>query len=266
MLKLKKKITKGEVMRKVIILLFVVFSINIFAGIYKVYFINGGIVVLKEKPDFSKERIIGITPDGKKIVFLKKLVDFEKTKKANAPTKEKKEKQELKSKTVNIIPPAAKSSSNKKPLIITEATVGKQNKEDKKLEKKYKPYMEWKKETFKNYSRDLPLRDVPSPVSGMNEKDAEKYWRNQFKKINSAIEQTEKEIKIVQEELNRLMTDKLNTDDNIVIMQINEDMQKLEKKKKLLEKKLNRLKKEKSDLQEKARKSGALPGWYRDLI
>ncbi len=255
-------------MRKVIILLFVVFSINLFAGIYKVYFINGGIVVLKEKPDFSKERIIGITPDGKKIVFLKKLVDFDKTKKANAPSKNKKEKEKLKSKTISVIPPAAKSSSNKKPLIITEATVGKQKKKSKKVgnEKKNNPYMEWKQEALKDDSRDLPLGDVPPPVSGMKEKNAEMYWRNQFKKINSAIEQTEKEIKFVQEELNRMMTDKLNTDDNIVIMQINEDMQKLEKKKKLLEKKLNRLKKEKSDLQEKARKSGALPGWYRDLI
>ncbi len=248
-------------MKKVLILLLLVFSFNLFAGIYKVYFVNGGILVLKEKPDFSKERVIGITPDGKKIVFLKRLVDFEKTEKANQPKKAEKEKKAEKKKAITIIP--SKPTNKKPPLIITEATIGKKDKDKKKKNKKEQhPWMSWKNEVGES---DAGL-DSDSPVEEMSEEEAKKYWRGQFKKINTAIAKTEKKIKEIQEEMNRLMTEKLNTDDNIVIMRINGEMQKLEKKKKELENKLKKYKKQKEDLKDKARRAGALPGWYRDLI
>ncbi len=250
-------------MKKGLIVLFIIFAFNLFAGIYKVCFVNGGILVLKEKPDFSKERIIGVTPDGKKIVFLKKLVDFEKTEKANAPKKKVIEKTK---KTIKVIP--SKPKPTKEPLIITEATVGKKktDKDKKDLKKKEKnPFMSWKEEAAEGDLRDTEAKGV-SPIEGMSEKEAEKYWRSQFIRINTAIAQTEKSIRKVEEELNRLMTEKLNTDDNIVIMRINGEMEKLEKKKKELKKSLENLKREKEKLKDKARKSGALPGWYRDLI
>ncbi len=250
-------------MKKVFMLLLFIFSINLFAGIYKVYFVNGGILVLKEKPDFSKERVIGETPDGKKIVFLKKLVDFEKTEKANRPKKIKKETQGKKEKKKSVIVVSSKSTAKKQPLIITEATVGKKDKEKKKKSiKEQNPWMSWKNETAE---KDV-VSDSNSSTTGMSEEEAKKYWRSQFSRINSAIKETQTKINAIQEELNRLMTDKLNTDDNIVIMRINGEMQKLEKKKKELENNLNKLKKQKEELQDKARKSGALPGWYRDLL
>ncbi|BBB33029.1 hypothetical protein TTHT_1526 [Thermotomaculum hydrothermale] len=254
-------------MKKVVVMLFVLFAFNLFAGIYKVYFINGGILVLKEKPDFSKKVIIGITPDGKKISFPKKLVDFKKTEEANKPEKKKKVV-ETQKKTIKILDSkeTIEKKSKKKPLIITESTV-KLEKKDKKKEKNKKanPYMSWKNEE--------PEADITndsaaamSPTEGMSEEQAEKYWREKFITLNNSIKKTKEEIDAIQKELNRLMTEKLNTDDNIVIMNINAQMTKLEKKKKKLQERLKTLKKQKEDLQEQARKSGALPGWYRDLI
>ena len=254
-------------MKKVLAVLLLIFSFNLFAGIYKVYFVNGGILVLKEKPDFSKKRVIGETPDGKKIVFLKKLVDFEKTEKANRPKVDKKEKRaikEEKKKTVTAVTP--KSATQKQPLIITAATIGKKANEKKKktTKKETNPFMSWKNEVS---DRDIASDSVPaSPTEEIGEKEAENYWRTQFKKINASIKQTEENLKKVKEQLNSLMTEKLNTDDNIVIMRINGEMQKLENKKKKLENNLKQLKKQKEELKEKARKSGALPGWYRDLL
>ncbi len=247
-------------MKKALLFILLIFSFNLFAGIYKVYFKNGGFLVLKEKPDFSKERIIGVTPDGKKILFTKRLVDFEKTEKANKPKKVSKQIKEKK-KAITVIP--SKPSIKKPPLIITEATIGKKDKEKKdKSKKEQNPWMSWKNEIEEG---DLGSGSN-SPVEGMSEEEAKKYWRSQFKKVNAAIKNTQDKINAIQEELNRLMTEKLNTDDNIVIMRINGEMQKLEKKKKQLEEKLKKLKKQKEDLKDKARRSGALPGWYRDLI
>ena len=253
-------------MKKVLAVLLLIFSFNLFAGIYKVYFVNGGILVLKEKPDFSKKRVIGETPDGKKIVFLKKLVDFEKTEKANKPKEIKKQPQGKKEKKKSVIVVPSKSTAKKKPLIITEATIGKKANEEKKktTKKETNPFMSWKNEVS---DRDIASDSVSaSPTEGMGEKEAENYWRTQFKKINASIKQTEENLKKVKEQLNSLMTEKLNTDDNIVIMRINGEMQKLENKKKKLENNLKQLKKQKEELKEKARRSGALPGWYRDLL
>ncbi len=249
-------------MRKFLILLFVIFSLNLFAGIYKVYFINGGVIVLKEKPDFSPKRIIGVMPDGKKIVFLKKLVDFKRTEEANKP--EPKSKKIVKQKKKIKVIPSVKHSS-KPPLIITEATVGKKEKKGKKTKdkKETNPWTSWKNEGAK----DSNLSEGDASDSGeMNEEDAKKYWRSQFIRVNNSITNTKDEINVIQEELNRLTSQKLNTDDNIMIMKINGQISKLEKQKKVLESKLKKYKKQKEDLKDKARRAGALPGWYRDLI
>ncbi len=251
-------------MKKVVVFMLILFSLSTFAGIYKVYFINGGLLVLKEKPDFSKEKIIGITPDGKKIMFRKKLVDFEKTKKANE--KKKSEKKEKKKKSIKVIPskPQTTYKKNNRVLIITEETIGRKKEDNKKKKEKSKnPYMAWKDEVNEIAESG---EDSYSETEGMSEEEAKAYWRGKFIKVNKAIEQTSKKIKNIQSELNRLLTEKLNTDDNIVIMQINAEMEKLEKKKKQLEEKLKNLKKEKEKLKDEARRAGALPGWYRDLI
>ncbi len=153
---------------------------------------------------------------------------------------------------------------HKKSTPTTKKTQQKKHQKKKTTKKETNPFMSWKNEVS---DRDIASDSVPaSPTEEIGEKEAENYWRTQFKKINASIKQTEENLKKVKEQLNSLMTEKLNTDDNIVIMRINGEMQKLEKKKIELENDLKKLKKQKEELKEKARKSGALPGWYRDLL
>lgn len=255
-------------MKRLVLILLILFSVNVFADYYKVYFKNGGVLMLKNKPDFSKEKVYGITFEGKKVVFSKKYVDMEKTLKANKP-KPKKEVKKKKVKKTNMKSNPFVSSKNKKPpLIITEATIGKKNKDKKKKavkagKKKTNPFMEWMDDD------DGSLAE-PAEEDGIstfaNEEEAKKYWRSKFIAVNNSIKETENSIKKIQSELNRLFSEKLNTDDTFYIMKVNKKMEQLEKKKKALEKKLLQLKKKKNKLKDEARKAGALPGWYRDLI
>ncbi len=269
-------------MKKLIVILITLFSLAVFAEGYKVYFKNGGFMVLKQKPDFSKEKVVGILPDGNKILFSKSQVDFERTEKANSPKKEvkpkKSEKKQDISKKSNPFVSAKKSATAKKPLIITEQTVGRKtnnkgsNTKASSKKKKLKPsnpFQNWMKEESKEIPSDNPgiINDAPpSNSAGADEKAMELYWRTKFTEVNNAIKETEQKLKAVSEQLNRLMTEKLNTDDTIYIMRINKQMNELEKKKKELQKQLSDLKAEKENLKESARKAGALPGWYRDLI
>jgi len=251
-------------MKRFLLILLILFSVNVFAGYYKVFFKNGGVLILKSKPDFSKEKVYGITFEGKKVVFSKKYVDLEKTKKANMPKPKETKKKTDSKKTAEKSNPFVYPKTKKPPLIITEATVGKREKKDKPTKKKSNPFMSWRDEEGgappEDYLEGSELGRFGS------EEEAERYWRSKFIAVNNSIKETEDAIKKIQSELNRLFTEKLNTDDTIYIMKINQEMEKLEKKKKSLEKKLIQLKKRKKELKEEARRAGALPGWYRDLI
>ncbi|GEM_PF-2095412 len=271
-------------MKRLMLLIILFFAVNVFAGYYKVYFKNGGFVLLSKKPDFSKQKIVGYTLDGRKILFSKRMVDFEKTKKANAKVKVKKNKKTARvTKNKKSIYRIDKRTG-KRTLIITDETIGRNTYKSKEPEKKNEelpPYFQWKNEKaekehpvrefdYEKYDEAMEegkiLNEDKGNVQEGDEEMGEAYWRNRFKNINNAIKKTEDKIKKIDSELNRLLTDKLVTDDNIYIMKINKQMNELREKKKKLEKKLKEYKKAKKDLIEEARRSGALPGWYRDLI
>jgi len=98
------------------------------------------------------------------------------------------------------------------------------------------------------------------------EKDpkSEAYWRKRFKKLHDKLAQSEKELDILQRELDKNQVQYYSDPQKALMQQhdrsdINEATAKIDAKKK----EIDALKQELSDLEDELRKSGGDPGWAR---
>jgi chromosome segregation ATPase len=111
---------------------------------------------------------------------------------------------------------------------------------------------------------------APQNSSKTDDKDAENdpkseaYWRKQFKKAHDKLDQSEKELDVLQRELNKDQV-QYYPDPQTALMQqhdrtdINDKTAKIDEKKKEIES----LKQQISDLEDEMRKAGGDPGWAR---
>ncbi len=242
---------------------------------YKLVFINGATLELKEKPDLTLRLIQGETLSGKAVIFPARFVDIPATHRLNEP--------ELKPNDPVVPKPeprAAKPMVSEKPdmpepkqttdqsgerLVITNDTI-----------QRPVPTEEPETEASTVARQGAPRRNVETGVeTGLPSRDSgyvddagrgESYWRSKFETNRNMIQRAEKALEDVKLELNRLVSERIQTDDEVYRRRLIGDIQELEKKKKNLEDQLEGLRREKENLKEEARRSGALPGWYRDYV
>jgi len=97
-----------------------------------------------------------------------------------------------------------------------------------------------------------------------NDPKSEAYWRKRFKKLHDKLAQSEKELDILQRELDKNQVQYYSDPQKALMQQhdrsdINEGTAKIDAKKK----EIDSLKQQLSDLEDELRKSGGDPGWAR---
>ena len=97
-----------------------------------------------------------------------------------------------------------------------------------------------------------------------NDPKSETYWRKRFKKLHDKIDQSEKELDILQRELNKDQVQYYSDPQKALMQQnnrsdINDKTAKIDAKKK----EIDNLKQQLSDLEDELRKAGGNPGWAR---
>lgn len=251
-----------------------VVTLPVLAG-YKLVFQNGAMLELKEKPDLTLRLIQGETMAGKAVIFPARLLDRSATErlneqelKPNDPVAERPEPLPAKPmKTVEPVRPeqATVSEPSGEPLIITNDTIQRPVPEKKPDSP---PATEGgESEARRNVDTGMEQGLSPRDSGYVDDKGrGESYWRSRFENNQKMIQRTEKSLEELQLELNRLAGEQIQTDDEVYRRRLIGDIQELEKKKKTLQDQLDGLRKEKQELKEEARRSGALPGWYRDYV
>jgi hypothetical protein len=97
-----------------------------------------------------------------------------------------------------------------------------------------------------------------------NDPKSEAYWRKRFRKLHDKLDQSEKELDILQRELDKNQVQYYSDPQKALVQQhdraeINEGTAKIDAKKKEIES----LKQQLSDLEDQLRKTGGDPGWAR---
>lgn len=263
--------------RLMLAIVVLIISLPVMAG-YKLVFQNGAVLDLKEKPDLTLRLIQGETLTGKAVIFPARLVDISATQRLNDellkpgdPVAPKPEPGPSKS-MERIEPVVAQPSGpelpvqdRKEPLVITNDTIPAS---DRKPESdQTETGQTGEAEARRNVETGVE-EGVPRSETGYVDSTGrgESYWRSKFQNNRNQIQQTEKTLQDVQLELNRLASERIQTDDEVYRRQLIGEIQELEKRKKTLQDQLAGLKQEKQELKEQARRSGALPGWYRDYV
>lgn len=263
-------------MKKFLIMVILLLSTSLFAG-YKLVLRNGAVMELKSKPDLSGKMVTGETVDGKRIIVPARIVDMAATQSMNrhdsqlatpVPVRQEPGTPEPEPspvveapEPVKTVPVEEATAKKPDPLIITNDTI-----------RKPTSAVSPKEETARPSQPPVttgPEEGVPAEDSNDNQRrdrsgKTESYWRGRFQANQSAILGAEEQLEKVQVELNRLFSARLNTDDEMARRRLNEDIDRLNEIKERTERQLAALKGEKQDLIKEARKSGALPGWYRD--
>jgi hypothetical protein len=103
-------------------------------------------------------------------------------------------------------------------------------------------------------------KDLPAS----NDPQSEAFWRKRFQAVRGKLDQTEKELDILQRELNKDQVQYYNDPQKALMQQydrkdINEKTSKVDAKKKEIED----LKKQLTDMEDELRKAGGDPGWAR---
>ncbi len=101
-------------------------------------------------------------------------------------------------------------------------------------------------------------------ASASNDPKSEVYWRNRFRTVRDKLDQSEKELDVLQRELNKDQVQYYNDPQKAMMQQydrkdINDKTAKVDAKKKAIED----LKKQLTDMEDELRKSGGDPGWAR---
>ncbi len=116
-----------------------------------------------------------------------------------------------------------------------------------------------------------PLGDVPGARPGarreMSEEQKKQYWRSQYQRQKQLVEDLKRRIRELNEEIPALWNQFYAWDDpayrdGVIKPKIDKKLQEIEELKKRLPEEEKKLPK----ILEKARKDGALPGWFRDLV
>jgi len=264
-------------MKKMAILLLMLATVSVFAG-YKIVLNNGAVLELKQQPDMSGRMIQGETLDGKRIIVPTRIVNLDATHRINmqseAPVSDARPQPQVppaqseppRQETVNQPQSAVRQpvietgpGAEKKPeLVITQDTVGKPDSQQESTVRSEKPA------PTRNIPEDSRVEERPDDEHRDSSGRTESYWRGKFEDNRRQTIAAQDQLEQVESELNRLFTVQLNTDDDVYRRRLDEDIQKLNALKDRLTKQLDTLKQEKADLLEDARRSGALPGWYRD--
>jgi predicted RNase H-like nuclease (RuvC/YqgF family) len=107
--------------------------------------------------------------------------------------------------------------------------------------------------------------DQPSAeLAAENDPKSETYWRKRFKKLHDKLAQSEKELDVLQRELDKNQVQYYSDPQKALMQQhdrsdVNEGTAKIDAKKKEIES----LRQQLSDLEDQLRKAGGDPGWAR---
>ena len=109
-----------------------------------------------------------------------------------------------------------------------------------------------------------PDQSAAKDGSASNDPKSEAFWRKRFQTVRDKLDQSEKELDILQRELNKDQLQYYNDPQKALMQQydrkdINEKTSKVDARKKEVE----GLKKQLSDMEEELRKAGGDPGWAR---
>jgi len=247
-------------MKRGLILMALLLVVPAYCG-YKLVFRNGAVLEVTAKPDLSGTTVRAQTTDGKRVILPVRLLDLAATEVLNRPlppkppVPEKTEKPEARP-----VPVPTTETPTAKPLIITEETVGKPEKR------------ETRSESGGANNRSVPASEVEEepgaeprgPVDDQGRD--ERYWREQFARNRNETTAVQTRIEQVQMELNRLTGERIRTDDEVYRRQLIGKINQLQAGLDKLNRQLETLKAQKQKLLEEARRSGALPGWYRDYV
>ena len=101
-------------------------------------------------------------------------------------------------------------------------------------------------------------------ATALNDPKTEAYWRKRFRTVRDKLDNSEKELDILQRELNKDQVQYYNDPQKALMQQydrkdINDKTAKVDAKKKEIED----LKKQLSDMEDELRKAGGDPGWAR---
>ncbi len=261
---------RRETMKKLAIFLILFMIVPVF-GAYKLVLTNGAVLELAQKPDLSGKQVTAETVKGKRIIFPARFVDRAATKLVNRKKPEA-DKQAIP--VQKVVPDATENevqvlikrpAQSHAPLIITNET----------LERKAQ-----QADTGETVTPEKPARvekneeGVPN-ITALEEEGemapqvddnghGEDYWRGKFQENQAAQAGLKKGLKKMQLKLNAMVGRKLQTDDELEKRALTGKIQELQKRIDKAKAELLKLKEEKGKLLEKARTSGALPGWYRD--
>jgi crotonobetainyl-CoA:carnitine CoA-transferase CaiB-like acyl-CoA transferase len=250
------------------LLLVVFISFSVFAQ-YTVVLKNGLQLKVKEKPDFSKQMVEIVKDDGKKLILKTTLIDIEATKEVN------KEKNQQKAQSANnlsvkkntSVDNIVKTTDNKKVFVINEKNFVKfQDKDGKKDTKKktesryYSKVSDKEERIVEKYNSDNREEDSDE----LDNKNGESYWREIFANNKTKLDVAKLNLQKMEERMNQLSSAKIQSTDTMYIMQITKEMNILQEKINKQKQVVDSLQREKQKLLERARREGALPGWYRD--
>lgn len=101
-------------------------------------------------------------------------------------------------------------------------------------------------------------------AAALNDPKSEAYWRKRFRTVRDKLDSSEKELDVLQRELNKDQVQYYNDPQKALMQQydrkdINDKTAKVDAKKKEIED----LKKQLSDMEDELRKAGGDPGWAR---
>lgn len=101
-------------------------------------------------------------------------------------------------------------------------------------------------------------------AAALNDPKSEAYWRKRFRTVRDKLDNSEKELDVLQRELNKDQVQYYNDPQKALMQQydrkdINDKTAKVDAKKKEIED----LKKQLSDMEDELRKAGGDPGWAR---
>ena len=110
----------------------------------------------------------------------------------------------------------------------------------------------------------VPTNGAATTGAAADDPKSEAYWRKKFKAVRDKIANSEKELDVLQRELNKDQVQYYNDPQKALMQQydrkdINERTAKVDAKKKEIED----LKKQMSDMEDELRKAGGDPGWAR---
>ncbi len=247
-------------MKKWLIFLIIFMMVPAF-GAYKLVLRNGSVLTLVKKPDLSGKQVTVETVKGKRMIFPTRFVDTVATRQANAkkvlPKKPKPSIAPVRTKPLEqkISPGEKKSRKLRVPLVITNETLKGLVTED-----------EAAKEEEKNLvTETTPVEERSEETEPTDDQGhTEEYWREKFTENLDLQAGIRKDLKKMQTKLNAMVSQRLQTDDELEKRSLAGKIQALQNQMDKAKAQLEKLKQDKKKLLEKARTSGALPGWYRD--